>query len=829
MPERDVLADKLKQMLEPLRTEYRTGCLNYAAVGGFDGLMRRFLREARQAIDADHPAVEHLDRIWTIFVDYADTPAAERPRLLREVKRRLDALLADGEDEPLRLQPIKLDAPPTEPDKPAPRAEPAVRREDLASEVQWVKGIGPARAAVLARLGIETVEDLLFHFPRRHEDRSMLLSLRDAEPNVLATYRGRVTHLESYSPRASLKLTKAHVSDGSGFLELVWFNSPWVAQQLEVDQELVFSGKLAVDRYGRRQITQPTWEPLDREGDSLNLGRLVPIYPLTEGLLQTQMRKWCRTALDRYLRVLPEVMPVEVRHGLRLIGRHEAVAGFHFPGSEQQRYDARRRLVFEEFFGLQVALAQRRHAYDHRGEGIAFHTGSELTRRLVETLPFAFTGAQQRVIADIEADMALARPMNRLVQGDVGSGKTLVALWAMLVAVDNGYQAAVMAPTEVLAEQHARVLRHWCAPLGVEVDLFTGRAGVRERRELAERLGTGVTRIAVGTHALIQDTVEFERLGLVVVDEQHRFGVLQRQGLTRKGVTPDVLVMTATPIPRTLALTVYGDLDTSVIDELPAGRQPIVTEWFPLGERRKVYSRIKARLKEGRQAYAVCPLVDESEKVELESATALAEQLAEAFPTYRVGLLHGRMSGAEKDAVMSSFRAGEIQLLAATTVIEVGIDVPNATVMLIINAERFGLSQLHQLRGRVGRGSHQSECLLLSDAKYNPALAEDENDLQWRDGRQRLRFMLEHSDGFKLAEADLELRGPGELGGTRQSGSMDLHVANLARDREILELARGAAQAIVAGDPHLARPEHEGLRLFVQHRYRERGQLAEVG
>ncbi|MBI5830735.1 MAG: ATP-dependent DNA helicase RecG, partial [Armatimonadetes bacterium] len=658
MPERDPLVAKLEQMLGPLRTEYRTGCLNHAAVGGFDGLMRRFVREARELVTDGQPAAEHLDRIWAIFVDYAVSAADDRPRLLREVKRRLDALLAESQaDEPLRLEPLRLDERPA-PRHDAPRAETPrePRPEDLASEVQWVKGIGPARAAVLGRLGIETIEDLLFHFPRRHEDRSMLLSLRDAEPNVLATYRGRITHIESYSPKPSLKLTKAHVSDGHGFVELVWFNSPWVASQLEVDQELVFSGKLAVDRYGRRQITQPTWEPLDREGDSLNLGRLVPIYPLTEGLLQTQMRRWCRTALDRYLRALPEVLPAEVQHGLQLVGRHEAVDGFHFPQSEAQRLDARRRLVFEEFFGLQVALAQRRWAYDHRGQGIAFHIDSPLARQLEAGLPFAFTSAQTRVIADIQADMALTRPMNRLVQGDVGSGKTLVALWAMLIAVDNGYQAAVMAPTEVLAEQHARVLRHWCAPLGVEVDLFTGRAGARERRDLADRLATGVTRIAVGTHALIQETVEFERLGLVVVDEQHRFGVLQRQGLTRKGITPDVLVMTATPIPRTLALTVYGDLDTSVIDELPAGRQPIVTEWFPLGDRRKVYSRIKARLKEGRQAYAVCPLVEESEKIELESATALAEQLTEAFPTYRVGLLHGRMSGAEKDAVMTSFR-----------------------------------------------------------------------------------------------------------------------------------------------------------------------------
>jgi ATP-dependent DNA helicase RecG len=694
--------------------------------------------------------------------------------------------------------------------------------------VQFVKGVGPQRAQLLGRLGIETVGDLLGHFPRRHEDRSLLLPLREAQVGLLATFQARVTYVEEYSPRPGLQLTKACVTDGTGSLELVWFNAPWVAREVAVGQALVVSGKVTTDRRGHRQIPQPAWELLEPGSESLNIGRLVPIYPLTEGLPQAWLRRTIHQALADWADELPEVIPGAVLRHYRLIGRREAVRAFHFPSDESERLGARRRLVFEEFFGLQVALAQRRHAYQHRGHGIAFEVDSALARRLHDGLPFLLTGAQQRVLREIEADMARGLPMNRLVQGDVGSGKTLVALTAMLIAVDNGYQTAVMAPTEVLAEQHYRVLRHWCAPLGVEVELFTGRAGVAQRREHGERLASGAIHIAVGTHALIQDEVAFARLGLVVIDEQHRFGVLQRQGLTRKGVTPDVLVMTATPIPRTLALTLYGDLDTSVIDELPPGRQPILTEWYPLGQRQRAYSRLRARLKEGRQAYVVCPLVEESEKVESEAVTALAEQLRATFKGVEVGMLHGRLKAAEKDAVMAAFRAGQVQILAATTVIEVGIDVPNATVMLIVNAERFGLSQLHQLRGRVGRGAHQSECLLLSDARWDPARADEEADLQYRDGRQRLKFMLTYADGFKLAEADLELRGPGELGGTRQSGALDFHVANLARDQVLLQDAREAAQTLIARDADLSDPEHTELRRFVGERYRERGQLAAI-
>lgn len=822
----DELTEGLGRLFAPLRIEYKSGCLNSTVVGGFDRYLLGQVRELLAVAPTGHPAVPHLRRMEAIFAAYGQMPVEERAARMREVKRRLDSLVTEppATREPARLEPVTLPA------APDARAEPAAPRGDLNSPVQYLKGVGPQRAKLLERLGIATIGDLLFHFPRRHEDRSRMELIGHAPLDELATFEGRVRAVNERRPRRGLTVTTAFVGDASGSITLVWFNQPWVAEQLERGQPLIFSGKVSLDRAGRRQILHPTWEPLEPGAESIHTGRLVPIYPLTEGLPQTTLRRWIKAALDGYVERVPEVLPASLREELALVGRREALRSYHFPASEEELRLARRRLVFEEFLGLQVAIAQRRYDYRSRGRGIAFRTESALRERLLRRLPFELTCAQQRVLREILADLAAPEPMNRLVQGDVGSGKTLVALAAMLTVVDQGYQAALMVPTEILAEQHHRVIRHYCEPLGVEVDLFTGRAGTRLRRESRQRLQDGTTRIAVGTHALIQEAIEFDSLGLVVIDEQHRFGVVQRQGLTTKGETPDVLVMTATPIPRTLALTVYGDLDVSTIDEMPPGRQPITTQWWPLGRRRELYAHMKTRLREGRQAFVVCPLVEESDALEdVEAATAMAEHLREHFPTFEVGLIHGRLRSEEKDEVMRRFRAGEVDILAATTVIEVGIDVPNATMMLITNADRFGLAQLHQLRGRVGRGAHESECFLLTDARYNPALMDDESTLQYRDARARLRFMIEYSDGFKLAEADLDLRGPGELGGTRQSGLMDLRVANLARDRALLEQAREIARTIVQNDPYLVAPAHAELARYVNERFRERGQLAEVG
>jgi len=845
----DDLQARLEGLLGPLRVEYDTGCRNHAAVGGFDQRMQHEVRAALRLAAPDHPARVHLERLQVIFEEYRRLSNEDRKVRLREVKRRLDALLGKRPlpeppaDRTLAETPARLEpALPPEP-SPAPAAKPvlppAARRGappepgpgELDSPIQFLRGVGPQRARQLANLGLETIGDLLFHFPRRHEDRSQLTPLAAARTDQRSTFQGRVRYVDVINPRrGGLKLVKAIVNDGTASLDLVWFNQPWVADQLELGMGVIFSGRVSLDKRGRQQITMPAWEPLEADSDPIHTGRLVPIYRLTEGIPQTTMRRWCKTVVDGYAAKLPEVLPRAQIEAAGLVGRTEAVRSYHFPTSEEDRLLARRRLVFEEFFGLQVALAQRRFQYDHRGAGIAFEIKSDLSARLHRSLPFELTAAQVRVLTEIARDMSEPRPMNRLLQGDVGSGKTLVALTAMLIAVDNGYQAAVMVPTEILAEQHHRVIRHWCEPLGITAELVTGRAGSKQRRESQDRLRDGSAQIAVGTHALIQEGIEFDQLGLVVVDEQHRFGVMQRKLLSGKGVTPDVLVMTATPIPRTLALTVYGELDVSVIDELPAGRVPILTTWHPLGERRQVYRDIKQRLDEGRQAYAVCPLVEESEALlEVEAVTGLVEHLQEHFKKYRVAMIHGRMKPAEKDAVMLSLRAGEIDILAATTVIEVGIDVPNATEMLIVNADRFGLAQLHQLRGRVGRGAHESHCYLLTDAKYDPQFADEESGLQYRDARARMRVICEHLDGFKLAEADLALRGPGELGGTRQSGSMDFHIASLAYDGRILEEAREYAKALVAQDPYLAEPRHAELARFVGERFRDRGQLAEVG
>lgn len=849
----DDLTSRLEGLLGPLRVEYNTGCRNHAAVGGFDQRMQHEVRACLRLAAPDHPARVHLERLQVIFEAYRRMSTAERQARLREVKRRLDALLGNrpmpappahqAPDPPLEpsrstasLEPV---FPPEREPEPAPRPVLPSRRSvapepgpgDLDSPIQFLRGVGPQRARQLANLGIETIGDLLFHFPRRHEDRSQLAPIASARVGERATFQGRVRYVDVINPRrGGLKLVKAIVSDGTASLDLVWFNQPWVADQLDLGMGLIFSGRVSLDKRGRHQLTMPAWEPLEVDSDPIHTGRLVPIYRLTEGIPQTTMRRWCKTVVDGYAGRLPEVLPRAQLEAAGLVGRPEAVRSYHFPASEEDRLLARRRLVFEEFFGLQVALAQRRYQYDHRGEGIAFDIKSALSARLHHSLPFEMTDAQVRVITEIARDMAEPRPMNRLLQGDVGSGKTLVALTAMLIAVDNGYQAAVMVPTEILAEQHHRVIRHWCEPLGVAAELVTGRAGSKQRRESQGRLADGSAQIAVGTHALIQEGIDFDQLGLVVIDEQHRFGVMQRKLLSGKGVTPDVLVMTATPIPRTLALTVYGELDVSVIDEMPAGRVPIITTWHPLGERRQVYREIKQRLDAGRQAYAVCPLVEESEALaEVEAVTGLVEHLQEHFKKYRVAMIHGRLKPAEKDEVMLAFRAGEVDILAATTVIEVGIDVPNATEMLIVNADRFGLAQLHQLRGRVGRGAHESHCYLLTDAKYDPQFVDEESGLQYRDARARMRVICEHLDGFKLAEADLELRGPGELGGTRQSGSMDFHVASLAYDGRILEEAREYAKALVAQDPYLAEPRHAELARFVSERFRDRGQLAEVG
>jgi len=847
------LKDILEKLSRPLDLEARIGYGNDSVLGGLDRYMEQWSTAGIEVAEEAQVRAK-LTELRALFADYRTSDPYTRQRKIQRAKSLLTGLqqwlctpTARNLPPPrVLLEPVPSPTVPTSspPEKrrkpPSPRtggqkAKPPKSRppktdpEELSSPVQYLRGVGPVRAGQLARLGIHTIGDLFTYFPRAYEDRRTIVPLGYAEPHRKQCFYGVVQKVSLSQPRPNLKIVKVLVADGTGAATLVWFHQPYRQQLHKPGDRLFISGRLTYDKFGCPQILHPDVEEFVEEEDSIHAGRIVPVYPLTEGLTQRQARQFMWNLMEEYITALPEVLPETVRQAHRLLPRQEAMRQMHFPDDFRQQEKARRRLAFEEFFGLQVALAQRRLAYVGQ-PGIAFRTASPLAEALVESLPFELTRSQRRVVEEIKQDLAQPRPMNRLLHGDVGSGKTVVALIALLIAVDNGYQTAFMAPTEILAEQQYYVMREWVEPLGVRVDLLIGSLTPRVKQEVRERIASGETQIAVGTHALIQEEVGFANLGLVVVDEQHRFGVMQRATLLRKGTRPDVLVMTATPIPRTLALTVHGDLEVSAIKEMPPGRTPVETRWFPLSARRKVYQLVREQLRAGRQAYVVCPLIEESEAwEEVRAATEIAEKLQQEFKGFRVGLLHGRMSGAEKDAIMRAFRDREIDLLTATTVVEVGIDVPNATVMVILNAERFGLAQLHQLRGRVGRGAEKSYCFVLTEAKYNPQAPEDEYNAPYHDGRRRMQVFTETNDGFRIAEVDLELRGPGELAGTRQSGLPDLYVANLVKDVDLLVEARQAAQALVAKDPQLAHSEHASLRRFVEERFHPRVFLVEVG
>lgn len=668
-----------------------------------------------------------------------------------------------------------------------------------------IKGVGEKLAPLLVKLGLHKVGDLLTHYPRRYEDRSHFVPIGQVCDGQTVLIAGKVTAVENRPTKTRLVITKVTVDDDSpSVASLTWFNQWRMKQTFEkmIGKRIVAYG-VAKKAYSAVEIMQPEWELLDEGGEenSLAVGRIVPIYALTEGLGEKTLRKIIFAAAEKYAGDVPDGLPDDLRLRRGLVPACEAIRNIHFPPDQASLDLARRRLVYDEFLGLQLLLAGRKQA-GHAAPGIAFPETTGPLARFEAVLPFTLTNAQKRVVEEIARDMAAPHAMNRLVQGDVGSGKTAVALAAMTVAHENGFQAALMAPTEILAYQHFRSVSALLEKLDIRVDLLTGSLPAKEKTAVRARVQSGETGVVVGTHALIQDGVEFARLGLAVIDEQHRFGVLQRAALSGKGQSPDVLVMTATPIPRTLTLTVYGDLDVSIIDELPPGRKPIVTHWKRGRNKKTVYDGVRSLLKQGRQAYVVCPLVEESEKLQVRAATDLAVQLTEEFSDFAVGLLHGQMPTAEKDDVMRRFRDGEVHLLVATTVIEVGVDVPNAVVMVIEDADRFGLAQLHQLRGRVGRGQHESFCVLLAD----PATP---------DGQTRMRVLCETSDGFRIAEEDLRLRGPGEFYGVRQSGLAGLKIADVLRDRDLLMEARDDAFALIDADPKLSRPENRGLRRMV--------------
>jgi ATP-dependent DNA helicase RecG len=686
------------------------------------------------------------------------------------------------------------------------------------SSVQYLKGVGPARARLLGRLGIQSITDLLYRLPRRLEDRSRLRQISDLPHGGAETVRGTVARVEKFRPRRplgetrkrGLVLVKAAITDGSGVLHAVWFNRPYVAQQLPVGAQVILHGRVQ-RQAGEIQMVAPEVEVLDDGEDPLNAGRVVPVYASTEGLSQRVLRGIVARALDDHAPRMAEWLPDMLRRKHDLPPLAEALRQAHFPASLASHESARRRLVYGELLLFQLLLLSRKAAREAESRAVRYGDAGDLIARFHAALPYALTRAQRRVISEILQDLEGPHPMNRLLQGDVGSGKTVVAATALLRCVGGGAQGALMAPTEILAGQHYLTLRALLDPLGVAVVLLVGGLSRQARREAIESVACGRADIVVGTHALIEGDVEFHRLGLAVVDEQHRFGVAQRAALRTKGAQPDVLVMTATPIPRTLALTLYGDLDVSTLDELPPGRSPVKTYHRPSARRPRVYEFVRAQAAGGRQAYVVCPLVEESDRLQAEAATTLADRLREGpLAGLRVGVLHGRMRVDERDRAMHALRAGELDVLVATTVIEVGIDVPTATVMVIEDADRFGLSQLHQLRGRVGRGADRSYCVLIADPSTEEA-------------RARLRVMVDTSDGFRIAQRDLEIRGIGEMvgqarhgddrgqSGIRQHGASDLRVADLQQDHEWLERARQDAAALLRDDPGLRRPDHRDL------------------
>ncbi len=851
-----------------LAAERRDGCSDRVADGGLPAFLRQWSATAGSA--ANLPIVR---RALGLLVGYERMILAERDQALAEAIELLRSLFrsehrdqAASPAQPVDLPAMSQSHPASQPAvDPAPAspptrakrarqsrqpAESVVKRPlaelDLEARIDQIAGVDWRLAASFRRLGVITIHDLLYHFPRRYDDVSARRSISELQPGAEETVIGEVTDVRAIGSGSKLRV-RVEVSDETGSIEAIFFNQRWIAQQIRIGQTIALSGKVSLYG-GKLQFSSPRWERYTPDPDALlHTGRLVPIHPLTQGLHENQARRFIKQVVDAVTPRVVDHLPPARREQARLLPLAEALAQIHFPDSHERLAAARRRLGFDEFLFIQIGVLQRKRLWQQE-LGVPFTIDERVHAELQQRLPFQLTAAQQRAIGEIFADLRRPAPMARLLQGDVGSGKTVVAAAALLQAVANGFQGALMAPTEILAEQHAKNLRHllsqvrvprstnamatptyqqadWRALLapdeaaklaeitailgmtpeedmdgqGVRVALLTGSLGVRERRRVLEGIAQGEIDLVVGTHALITETVQFARLGLVVVDEQHRFGVEQRLRLKNKGYNPHMLVMTATPIPRTLTMTIYGDLDVSVLDERPPGRQEIRTRRIGRAEREKAYRHIRKQVAEGRQVYVICPLVEESEKIDLPSAEEMYEQLQrEVFPDLRVALLHGKMPAREKDEVMRAFRDHRYDILVATAVIEVGIDVPNATTIVIEGADRFGLAQLHQFRGRVGRGSHQSYCILISDSNSQQS-------------QERLAALEQTNDGFRLAEIDLELRGPGEFFGTRQSGTPDLKMARQG-DTRLLTEARALADAILADDPELARPEHELLR-----------------
>lgn len=839
-----------KRLERVLNLEAQQGYQNKAVVGGIRQFATFWVGQAREEAqdEADRALVE---QVAEVLMEYGRLPGKEaRQKALDSLNRSLDARRQRvGEPAPKRPpRQRKQQPPPQEPQprqeqpptpkaepqqlfepEPEPVAEPEPEKpklkleppsepdpEGLSQPVTAIKGVGPRIAEKINRLNAETVWQLLYTFPRRYDDYTLMKPIKDLVYGEQVTVIGTIWETRARRTRTNQIVVQSIISDGTANIQATWFNQKWLVDKLKAGMQVVLSGK--VDQFlGRLVFNSPEWEPL--EMDPLRTRRIVPVYPLTEGLSAKKMRDVMSTVVKRWARHIPDPLPEPIRQKLDFYALSQAVAQVHFPNDHDSLHHARKRIIFDELFLLQLGMQGQRHKWQAH-PGIPLSMDAAALSQFKASLPYELTDAQKRVVDELSADMSQGTPMNRLLQGDVGAGKTVVAAAAMVIAARAGKQAALMAPTEILAEQHYAGLNELLAPLGIVTVLLTGSTPAAEKNQIYADITSGKAQVAIGTHALIQEAVIFNDLALAVIDEQHRFGVEQRRALREKGAetaegkpSPHLLVMSATPIPRTLALSLYGDLDLSVLDEMPPGRQEIKTRWLKHSERERAYAFIRGQVEQGRQAYIIYPLVEESDKIDARAAVEEFERLQTAvFPNLKLGLIHGRLKSDEKEAAMRDFYSGVTNILVATSVIEVGVDVPNSTVMLIEGANRFGLAQLHQFRGRVGRGEHQSYCILISDTET--AVAEE-----------RLRALEQTNDGFILAEKDLEIRGPGEFFGRRQSGLPELKLASLL-DMEMLEVAQTEAAALFAADPMLAQPEHHLLRDAVAQFWEQAGDVS---
>ena len=815
------MVSAFEKLTKILALEEEQGYRNRAVIGGLERFASFWREEARQE-SADLESARLVEEIGALLQSYPTLEDREaRKRVVEEILSKLSQKPRRVKEEPLEKEEV------VEPKEEQPRERPG-----LDSPVTVLLGIGPSHAKRFERLGVETIRDLLYLFPRRYNDFSSLKTINQLEYGEEATIIGNVWETKARETRKGGVIVTSIISDGTGTIQATWFNQPYLVRRLPAGRQIVLSGK--IDEYlGRLVFQSPEWEPLEKE--LIHTARLVPVYPLTKGLSARWLRRLMKKTVDYWSKRLPDHLPAALRERANVLDLETAIGQIHFPADQESLKRARRRLSFDEFFLIQLGAQRQRHLWRSK-PGRPLTINEELLSSFIVSLPFTLTGAQQRALQEIVKDLRQPQPMSRLLQGDVGSGKTVVAAAAMLLTVANGCQAVMMAPTEILAEQHYKTIIELLANIEYPIPNLKSQFSIRlligsltplEKEEIREEAAAGDADILIGTHALIQEGVGFKDLGLAIIDEQHRFGVAQRAALRQKGTTPPippsrggeggvcphVLVMSATPIPRTLALTIYGDLDISVIDELPPGRQEIKTRWLLPRERERAYSFLRGQIEQGHQAFIICPLVEESEKIEAKAAVEEYERLQEGiFPDLKLGLLHGRMKGEEKEAVMGAFKRGEFDILVSTSVVELGIDVPNATVMLVEGANRFGLAQLHQFRGRVGRSEYQSYCLLLSDSSTP-------------ESQERLRAIETTQDGFALAEKDMELRGPGEFFGTRQSGLPELTMAKLS-DVRILEQARNEAQVLFSEDPDLTKPEHRLLARKVKEFWRGAGDLS---